>query len=84
MAEVNYNTLLFLLKFFDEKVIPLQKINKMTANNVAIVMAPCIMKAKHPSMMDIQYAGVLITFLHQLLLHFHEVFGDKDKQESVF
>lgn len=64
MPEVNYNTLLFLLKFFDEKVIPLQEYNKMTVNNVAIVMAPCLMRAKNPSMMDIQYANVLITFLH--------------------
>jgi hypothetical protein len=49
----------------------------MTAHNVAIVLAPCLLRAKSPSMMDIQYAGVLINFVERLLLNFNDVFGDK-------
>lgn len=84
LPEPNYNTLLFLLRFFVEDVVPQQAFNKMTIYNVGVVLAPCLLRTRTASMMDIQYAGHLVLFLTKLIEHFWDVFGDRQRQELVF
>lgn len=56
----------------------------MSPYNVAVVLAPCLLRSLTPTMMDIQYAGHLVVFINKLIENFWDVFGDKEKQEKVF
>ena len=41
----NYVTIVFLLNFFINQVVPFSEFNKMTFYNVAVVLAPCLMRS---------------------------------------
>ena len=41
---INYMTLLHFIKFFKNNIVPNEKYNMMSINNVSICLAPCIMR----------------------------------------
>lgn len=41
----NYVTLVYIFNFFIDEVIPLSEFNKMSYYNVAVVLAPCLMRS---------------------------------------
>lgn len=56
----------------------------MTPYNLGVVFAPCLLRARNPTMLDIQYAGHLVKFTQSLLLLYKEVFTDNDKLNPLF
>lgn len=63
-------TLMFLIEFLLTSVISQAEINKMTAQNIAICIAPCIMWAKELSINEIIYAKKSIQVLYLMLNNF--------------
>lgn len=49
LPRTNYVTLMFLLRFFIEKVVSNCAVNKMTHYNVAVVLLPSLMRSQHNS-----------------------------------
>jgi hypothetical protein len=49
-------TLLLLIEFLKEKVIPLESFNLMGKDNMSRVLGPCIMRAEIASLKDIMLA----------------------------
>jgi hypothetical protein len=45
LSELNYRCLMFLLQFLRDDVISKAALNKMTAQNIAICFAPCLLRA---------------------------------------
>ena len=53
----NFRAILYLLTFLKEDVIPNQSKNKMSAQNVSICFAPCLLRAEKASAADLIYAS---------------------------
>lgn len=58
--------------------------NKMTANNIAICFAPCLMWAKERSIKDIAYATKSVQVVNIMITNFEEVFGSKKDQKRLY
>lgn len=57
LPKLNYLSLMFLLQFLRDDVISNVKFNKMTAQNISICFAPCLLRAEKASAADIIYAS---------------------------
>lgn len=62
--------LMFLFEFLLSTIVPLSNKNKMTADNLSICFAPCIMWAKERSMKDIGYATKSVKIVSMMLKNF--------------
>ena len=59
----NYVTIVFLLNFFIDEVIPLSSFNKMTAYNVAVVIAPCLTRSSKNAIEDLIFSKKIVLIL---------------------
>lgn len=73
----NYFPLMFLFEFLYEKILPYEKWTKMTANNLAICFAPCLLKSEKPSELDLIYATKSSLVVKLILDNFELIFGNK-------
>lgn len=76
LPELNFITLIFLLQFLKEDVITNVNFNKMTAQNIAICFAPCLMRAEKASAADLIYASKCAIVSRILIDNFDFIFGD--------
>lgn len=67
LPELNYQCLMFLLQFLIDDVILNQPYNKMTAQNISICFAPCLLRAEKASPADIIYASKCAIVTRMLL-----------------
>lgn len=56
----------------------------MTAYNIAVCFAPCIMWAKERSMKDIPYATKSVQVMNIMVTNFEEVFGSRKDQKKLY
>jgi hypothetical protein len=70
LSELNYTCLMFLLQFLIDDVISNSPFNKMTAQNISICFAPCLLRAEKASMADIIYASKCAIVTRILLDNF--------------
>lgn len=75
IPEVNYLSVMFVIGFFLEHVIPNEPHNKMTAQNIAICFAPCLMRAEVSGPADLIYASKCMSVNKILIEEFDYVFG---------
>jgi hypothetical protein len=61
---------MFLLQFLIDDVISNSAYNKMTAQNISICFAPCLLRAEKASMADIIYASKCAIVTRILLDNF--------------
>ena len=76
-------TLLLLIEFFKEKFLPRTKANKMTENNVCIVVGPCLMRSETASLKDIADAKKVINITLILFQDFDDLFGSKKERTQL-
>lgn len=76
LPEINHLCLMFVLQFLRNDVISNAAFNKMTAHNIAICFAPCLLRAQKASMADIIYASKCAITTRILLDNFQEIFAD--------
>lgn len=65
-----YLTLSVLIDFLRRKVIPRANKNKMTAQNVSICIAPCLMWAEQRSMKDLAYINKSVNVVSIMISDF--------------
>lgn len=70
-------TLLLLIEFLKERVVPLEGFNLMGIEDISKVLGLCIMRAKVASPMDIIFTQKIIAVTLVLFNHFDELFGNK-------
>jgi len=70
-------TLSVLIDFLKRKVVPLSNKNKMTAQNISICFAPCLMWAEQRSIKDLAYINKSVNVVMILIENFEEIFGTK-------
>ena len=80
----NYTTIVFILNFFINEVVPLADYNKMTFYNVAVVLSPCLMRSSKNAIEDLIYSKKTVLILEFILEHFEEIFGTKEQKEELF
>jgi hypothetical protein len=69
--------LAFLIDFLKKDVISREKLNLMTANNIAICFSPCLMRSEVASMADFAYASKSVTYSNLLITSFDDIFGNE-------
>ena len=67
---LNFTTLMFLLKFFVEEIIPRHEQNKMTSYNSAVVLLPCLLWSEMRTLDDLTLGKNLAKVLEQILVNF--------------
>ena len=71
-------TLQYFFDFLLEKVVPFKEFNKMTIYNVAVVMAPCILRSgKELAIEELMYSKKLVIVVEFILNNYEGVFGSK-------
>ncbi len=84
LPELNYQCLMFLLQFLRDDVISKAAFNKMTAQNISICFAPCLLRAEKASAADIIYASKCAIITRILLDNFEDIFGNRLAIEKMY
>jgi hypothetical protein len=67
LPKLNYLCLMFLVQFLKDDVIGHVEDNKMTALNLSICFAPCLLRAEKPSPADLIFANKCAMVVRILL-----------------
>ena len=80
----NLLTLMVLVDFLKNDVIPLQSTNKMTEQNISICFAPCLLWAPERSIKDIVYATKSVQVVSMMITHSEQIFGSHRDQKNLY
>jgi hypothetical protein len=84
LPELNKISLTFVFNFFKEKVIKNEADNKMSANNIAVCFAPCILRSKVSSFDDIANSKKAVEYCKIALNDLESIFGTEKQQEAMY
>ncbi len=80
LPELRKKTMLIVLEFMMERVIPKENINKMNIKNISIVIGPCLMRSEVPSFKDLIYSQKIIVVILTIFKEFDVIFGSKKER----
>lgn len=80
LPELRKKTMLILLEFLMEKVIPKESQNKMNVKNISIVIGPCLMHSEVSSIKDLVYSQKIIAVTLVIFKEFDNIFGNKKER----
>jgi hypothetical protein len=84
LPELNKISLTFVFTFFKEKVIRNEADNKMSANNIAVCFAPCILRSEVSSFDDIANSKKAAEYCKIALNDLESIFGTAKQQEAMY
>lgn len=80
----NLLTLIVLIDFLKKHVIPNEKMNKMTAQNIAICFSPCLMWAEERSIKDLLHATKTVKVVMLMIQESEQIFGNSRDHKKLF
>jgi len=78
LPSLNFLTLMFLMEFLKNDVVPHEKSSKMTAHNLAICFSPSLMRSEVPSAQDLIYASKSVLVTEMLINDLDYIFGNDE------
>lgn len=77
---IHRTSLMFLINFMRDKILPKEEVNKMGVQNLAICFAPCWFRSEVASIKDILYATKSVAYAKLLISEFDTFFGSEEER----
>ena len=75
---------MYLISFLKQDVIANEEKNKMSAQNISICFAPCLMRAEKASPQDLIYASKSAMATRLMIDKFDNLFGDEKERNITY